>query len=103
MASEADRDVNRDVDGDVVEGWAGWADDFRRMLRRIGPCFGRRDLRGRAGGCVRGLLGRVDRKNGWQLAEHLGDDGPFPCMSRDNPCTVGALFRYVVSIGTECN
>jgi len=26
---------------------------------------------------VRGLLGRVDRKNGWQVAEHLGDDKPY--------------------------
>ena len=66
--------VNRDVDGGVVE---GWAEDFRGMLERVGPCFGRRDLRERAEGYVRGLLGRVDRKNGWQLAEYLGDDGPY--------------------------
>lgn len=70
MAADADRDV----DVFVVQ---GWAEGFRRMQERVGPCFGRRDLRERAEGYVRGLLGRVDRKNGWQLAEHLGDDGPY--------------------------
>jgi len=54
-----------------------WAEDFGRLLERVGPCFGRHDLRARAGGYVRGLLGRVDRKNGWQVAEYLGDDKPY--------------------------
>lgn len=27
-------------------------------------------------GCVRGLLSGTERKNGWQLAEHLGDPTP---------------------------
>jgi SRSO17 transposase len=54
-----------------------WGEDFKRLLARIGPCFGRRDLRARAGGYVRGLLGRVDRKNGWQVAEYLGDPKPY--------------------------
>jgi SRSO17 transposase len=54
-----------------------WGKDFDRLLARVAPCFGRRDLRARAGGYVRGLLGRVDRKNGWQLAEHLGDAKPY--------------------------
>src|SRR5436305_10602449 len=59
-----------------------WADDFGRLLGRVGPCFGRHDLRAhdlraRAGGYVRGLLGRVDRKNGRQVAEYLGDEKPY--------------------------
>jgi hypothetical protein len=54
-----------------------WAEDFGGLLERVGPCFGRRDLRARAGGYVRGLLGRVDRKNGWQVAEYLGDEKPY--------------------------
>jgi SRSO17 transposase len=58
----------------VVEGWAA---DFDLLMGRVGPCFSRHDLRGRAGGYVRGLLGRVERKNGWQVAEHLGDDNPY--------------------------
>src|SRR3954449_324237 len=59
---------------DVVEGWAA---DFDLLMGRVGPCFSRHDLRGRAGGYVRGLLGRVDRKNGGQVAEYLGDDKPY--------------------------
>lgn len=54
-----------------------WGEDFMRLLAGVGPCFGRRDLRARAGGYVRGLLGRVDRKNGWQVAEYLGDPKPY--------------------------
>jgi SRSO17 transposase len=59
---------------DAVEGWAA---DFDLVMERVGPCFSRRDLRGRAAGYVRGLLGRVDRKNGWQVSEYLGDDKPY--------------------------
>src|SRR4051794_35645638 len=59
---------------DVGEGWAA---DFDLLMGRVGPCFARADLRGRAGGYVRGLLGRVDRKNGWQVAEYVGDDNPY--------------------------
>ena len=62
------------MEAPVVERWAG---DFEGLLSRVGPCFGRRDLRARAGGYVRGLLGRVERKNGWQLSEHLGDAKPY--------------------------
>ena len=58
----------------VVERWAA---DFDLMMGRVGPCFSRRDLRGRAAGYVRGLLGRLERKNGWQVAEYLGDDKPY--------------------------
>ena len=59
---------------DMVEGWAA---DFGLLMGRVGPCFCRADLRGRAGAYVRGLLGRVDRKNGWQVAEYVGDDNPY--------------------------
>jgi SRSO17 transposase len=55
----------------------GWAAKFDAMMERVGPCFSRRDLRERAGGYVRGLLGRVGRKNAWQVAEYLGDDTPY--------------------------
>jgi len=54
-----------------------WAEEFEGLLARVGPCFGRRDLRSRAGGYVRGLLGRVERKNAWQLSEHLGHAKPY--------------------------
>jgi len=55
---------------------SGWAEKFGELCRRVATCFGRRDLRRRAEGYVHGLLGRVDRKNMWQLAEYLGDETP---------------------------
>jgi SRSO17 transposase len=54
----------------------GWADQFERLCERIGPRFARPEVRRRAAGFLRGLLGRVDRKNGWQLAEHAGETSP---------------------------
>ena len=62
------------MEAPVVEQWGA---EFDGLLMRVGPCFGRHDLRARAGRYVRGLLGRVERKNGWQLAEHLGDEKPY--------------------------
>lgn len=62
-----------DVGEVVVE---AWADDFDRLWRAAGRCFGRHDLRTRAERYVRGLLGRMERKNGWQMAEYLGDRTP---------------------------
>jgi SRSO17 transposase len=43
---------------------------------RIAPHFRRREARERARRYLRGLLGHVERKNGWQLAEALGEGGP---------------------------
>ena len=48
----------------------GWAAEFERLCERIGPRFARPEVRRRAAGFLRGLLGNVGRKNGWQLAEH---------------------------------
>ena len=53
-----------------------WADEFEILWQQAGSCFRRHDLRHRAQGYVQGLLGRIDRKNGWQLAEYLGDETP---------------------------
>src|SRR6478672_10031149 len=54
----------------------GWADELTVVAELIGPRFARSEPRRRAAGYVRGLLGQAERKNGWQLAEHLGDPTP---------------------------
>jgi SRSO17 transposase len=54
----------------------GWASRFDELAERLGPRFVRKDLRRRAEGYLRGLLGRVERKNAWQLAEAIGDATP---------------------------
>src|SRR5260370_39269760 len=41
---------------------------------RIAPHFGRVEVRRRGGRYLQGLLASVERKNGWQLAEELGEE-----------------------------
>ena len=55
---------------------AGWADEVDAVAERIGRRFARSEPRRRAVGYIRGLLGDAERKNGWQLAEHLGEATP---------------------------
>lgn len=59
-----------------AEGLAPWAARFDELADRLAPRFGRKDLRRRAEGYLKGLLGRVERKNSWQLAEAVGDATP---------------------------
>jgi SRSO17 transposase len=54
----------------------GWADELTAVAERIGGRFARSEPRRRAVGYIRGLLSATERKNGWQLAEHLGDPTP---------------------------
>jgi SRSO17 transposase len=53
-----------------------WADELAAVGERIGPRFARSEPRRRAVGYIRGLLSEAERKNGWQLAEYLGDPTP---------------------------
>ena len=54
----------------------GWAAGLEGVVNRIAPRFGRAEPRRRAGAYLRGLLLPVGRKNGWQLAEAVGDATP---------------------------
>jgi SRSO17 transposase len=63
------------MDANIVSSWEGHFDSL--FDDHVGAVFPRRDLRHQARGYVRGLLGSVDRKNSWQLAEHLGQEKPF--------------------------
>lgn len=51
-------------------------DRFDDLAQRLGPLFPRSETRERAMGYIKGLLSRCERKNGWQLAEWLGDVSP---------------------------
>jgi SRSO17 transposase len=53
-----------------------WAAGFERLCERIDPRFARPEVRRRVAGFLRGLLGGVERKNGWQLAEHANETTP---------------------------
>jgi len=60
----------------TIEEVAAWAAGLERMHARIAPHFVRREPRERALAYLRGLLGPIERKNGWQLAEYVGDPTP---------------------------
>ncbi len=55
---------------------ARWGEEFAAFHARFGPHFFRSEVRQRSGAYLRALLGPVERKNGWQLAEAIGETDP---------------------------
>ena len=53
-----------------------WDEELAALHRRIAPRFVRPEVRARVGGYLTGLLSPVERRNGWQLAEQLGERNP---------------------------
>jgi SRSO17 transposase len=87
-----------------VEGWRAGLD---ALHARIAGRFKLAEVRGRARRYLAGLLDRVERKNGWQLAEQLGEHGPQGVQRLLNAARWeadalrGDLGRYVVEhLGT---
>lgn len=85
-----------------------WGRELERVCEGMAPRFGRVEVQRRAPLYVRGLIAQVDRKNGWQLADYLGDDTPknlqhFIARSQWNADEVrDDLQRYVVDhLGDE--
>ena len=54
-----------------------WEGLFEEMCECIEPVFGRLETRERAKSYIHGLLSPIERKNGWQLAEELGESTPY--------------------------
>ena len=62
-----------------------WAQEVDRVAAGLAPRSGRAEPRRRVAAYLRGLLSPVERKNGWQLAEAIGDatlDGVQELLSR---------------------
>lgn len=55
---------------------AEWRAGLDTLHARIAGRFTRAEVRARARRYLAGLLERVDRKNGWQMAEQVGEAGP---------------------------
>jgi SRSO17 transposase len=53
-----------------------WSDDFAAFQARFAVLFHRREPREQFAKYLRGLLALLGRKNGWQLAEVVGDKTP---------------------------
>ena len=67
-----------DADGATteIEEVRAWAAGLEALHARIAGRFARAEPRRRVLAYLRGLLGPVGRKNGWQLAEHAGEGTP---------------------------
>jgi SRSO17 transposase len=65
----------------AVSDWSGaslrWVEELAALKERIGALFGRAEPRRQVGLLLEGLIGGVERKNGWQLAEYAGDAAPW--------------------------
>lgn len=53
-----------------------WASEFGKVLARIEPLFVHENSRKHAGQYLRGLLAPIERKNGWTIAEYVGEKEP---------------------------
>ena len=73
MISEV-QDQESPIPEDVVLQHA--IEELAQVQARVGAHFRRAEVRNRAGRFVRALLAPVERKNGWQLAEELGECSP---------------------------
>jgi SRSO17 transposase len=60
----------------VMDEAADWARGLDELVERIVPRFHRIEPRRRVRTYLQGLLAPIERKNGWQLAEHAGDRTP---------------------------
>src|SRR4051812_22263975 len=54
-----------------------WAGELDAVGARLARHFTRSEPRRRAVEYLRGLLSDAERKNGWQLAEKVGDETPY--------------------------
>ena len=62
--------------GDALEEARDWEAGLQELHARISHRFSRSESRQRVLAYLQGLLGSVERKNGWQLAEYAGDATP---------------------------
>src|SRR5688572_20920141 len=63
-------------DGTLNPAMGGWSEALEELHRRIAGRFARAEARERVKRYLLGLLGRVERKNGWQIAEAIGERDP---------------------------
>ena len=61
----------------TTEEVAAWSEELEEVQERIGPRFARSEQRQRVWRYLDELLSPVERKNGWQLAEHAGEARPY--------------------------
>lgn len=73
MRREEDRERSSHAEASELSLISQSAQALTELSARIGLRFRRAEVRSRVGRYLRGLLASVERKNGWQMAEELGD------------------------------
>jgi len=63
-------------DAVTVQDLDAWESDLETLFTRMGPLFYRTESRKHAEQYMRGLLAPLQRKNGWTIAEHVGEPEP---------------------------
>jgi SRSO17 transposase len=69
-------EIHRQEERAEQEEVAAWAAGLDALHARISRHFVRPEVRRRARRYLQGLLSPIERKNGWQLAEHAGESTP---------------------------
>jgi SRSO17 transposase len=77
IAMPARRPPSTGPEAPLVAALTAAADEVPAVAGRIAPRFARAEARRRAQAYLRGLLSPVARKNGWQVAEAVGDRTPY--------------------------
>ena len=64
-----------------IAAWSGplleWEGELSSLKARLGPVFGRRELRETGSAFLDGVLSGVARKTGWMVSEHAGFERPW--------------------------
>ena len=68
--------MTTEVLSEWIEELDSWAPHFEAFHARFAHLFARSEPRQQAAKYMRGLMAEVKRKNGWQLAEAVGDNRP---------------------------
>jgi SRSO17 transposase len=97
----------------MIETAQAWDQELTELHGHIAPRFARSEPRERALGYLRGLLSEVKRKNGWQMAEALGEAIPYGTQRLLNGSQWDAdavrddlrkyAVEHLVSSTTECS
>ena len=76
MASKVTRDQDLPAGSITRADLAVWDEEFAALCARMDPLFPRPKSRGHARQYLRGLMAPLKRKNGWTIAEHVGEKEP---------------------------
>jgi len=62
---------------ELLKAVEGWEEEFDHWVHRLGLQVPRADTRQRVARYIQSLLGEVERRNSWQLAEYAGHTTPY--------------------------